>query len=151
MLFLLKLIITFWGADPHPVLFLLTSFKLEAIPDTLAHALLELCWIIPPQACSLDVSGRLVVWARQHGYDGEENGFGCLDGGPAFGGRFVAVLVFFGRVEDRDADFAVRVDFAVLVGHVARSSMHERWWRGSLLGWKMGVSKRILGGSIGYS
>lgn len=95
---------------PLPPSTLPLTLLLQTIPHTLPHPLLELSRIIPPQRRSLDIRRRLVVGARQHGDDGEQDGFGGLHGRPALGGGFVAVLVFFGRVQDRDAYVAVCVD-----------------------------------------
>ena len=130
------------------------SLKLEAVPNALAHPLLELGCVIAPQRRRLDIRRRFVVGARQHGYDREQDGLGRLHGGPALGGGFVAVLVFFWRVKDRDADFAVLVD-CPQPSAWGYTCARELPWSGLasdlLLGWKMGVSKRILGGMSGYS
>lgn len=87
-----------------------TLLKLQTIPHTLPHPLLKLRRIIPPQARRLHIRRRLIVRAGQHGDNAKKNRFGCLHGRPAFRGGFVAVLVFFGWVQDRDAYFAVLVD-----------------------------------------
>ena len=39
-----------------------------------------------------------------------------MDGAPAFGNVLVSVFVFFGRMQDRDADDAVRIDVRVKKG-----------------------------------
>jgi hypothetical protein len=122
------------------------SLKLQAVPHTLPHALLKLWRIVSPQTRGLDVSRRLVVGAGQHGYDGEKNGFGCLDGRPALGGGFIAIFVFFWRVEDGDAHVAVRVDCSGLVGGCRGEGVWDRRTVGvedgcleAHLGWQEGV------------
>lgn len=82
----------------------------QALAHTPTHPLLELGRVLAPQPGCLDVGGTLVVGAGQHRDHGEQDGLGGLDGRPALGSRFVAVLVFLGRVEDGDADFAVGID-----------------------------------------
>lgn len=84
--------------------------RLQTIPHTLPHLLLKRHRIIPPLPRRLDIRRALVVGTAQHADNGEEDGRGCLDGGPAFRGGFVACAVFFGRVEDGDADGAVCED-----------------------------------------
>ena len=81
-----------------------------ALPHTAAHPLLELGRILSPQPRSFYVCGTLVVRARQHGDDGQQNGLGRLNGRPALGGRLVAELVLLGRVQDGDADVTILVD-----------------------------------------
>lgn len=61
----------------------------------------------------LDVCGALFIGAVKQADDAEENRLGRLDGTPALGGGFVAVLVLFGRVQDGDAELAVLVDVGV--------------------------------------
>lgn len=50
-------------------------------------------------------------------------------------------------MQNRDADVAVLIDYVCQAELLKRLLEIEDL----LLGWKMGVSKRILGGSIGYS
>jgi hypothetical protein len=102
-----------------------TLLKLQTIPNTLPHPLLKLWCVVPPQARGFDIGGRFVVGAGEHGYNGEENGFGCLNGRPAFCGGFVAVLVFFWRVQDRDAYFAVLVDCSVLAADLTHRALSQ--------------------------
>jgi hypothetical protein len=86
---------------------------LQTIPHTFPYPLLKLRRIISPQRRGLDIRWRLVIRTRQHADDREENRFGCLHRGPALRRGFVAVFVFLGGVQDRDAYFAVLVDWVV--------------------------------------
>ena len=83
---------------------------LQAISDAFPYPLLEFLGVLAPEATRLDIRRGLVVWRRKHRDDGEEDRLGGLHGGPALRSRFVAVLVVTWRVEDGDADFAIRVD-----------------------------------------
>lgn len=71
------------------------SLKFQTIPHALPHTLLELGRIVPPEPRGLDVCRTLVIRARQHGDDAEQDRLWRLDGRPALGGGFVAVFVLF--------------------------------------------------------
>jgi len=87
----------------------------QTLPHTPPHPLLKLPPILPPQPRGLDVRRTLVVRTRQHADNAQEDGLGRLHGRPALRRRLVPVLVVFGRVQDRDADFAGLVDCASVV------------------------------------
>lgn len=114
----------------------------QTLPDALAHPLLELLGILPPQTRCFHVRRALVVRARQHGNHGEKDRLRGLHGRPAFCGGLIAVFVFLRGVQDGDADFAVGVDLKHFVrkqvqgrGHTARTirmeqrrlKLHLRW------------------------
>ena len=84
----------------------------QALPHTPADPPLKLPPILPPQSRRLDIRRALIVRTRQHANHAEQNRLGRLHRRPALRGRFVAVFVVFGRVQDRDADFAGGVDCA---------------------------------------
>lgn len=92
---------------PAPIISLGSA---SILPQTRPHIrptpLLELLGIFPPHPRGFHVGGALVVGTAQHADDGEEDGLGGLDGGPALGGVLVAVGVVLRAVEDGDADFA---------------------------------------------
>lgn len=77
-----------------------TSILAQTRPHARATPFAELLGVLAPQPGGLDVGGAFVVGTAQHADDGEDDSFGRLDGRPALRGRFVAVFVFFGRVED---------------------------------------------------
>lgn len=79
----------------------LNSILPQTLPHTLATPFPKLLRILAPQPGRLDIGRALVVGTAQHADDGEDDGFGGLDGRPALGGGFVAVFVFFGGMEDR--------------------------------------------------
>lgn len=86
-------------------------FLPQALPNTPPNPPLKLLRILPPQPGSLHIRRALVVWRRQHRNYRQQNGFGRLHRRPALGGGLVAIFVFFGGVQDRDADFAGWVDW----------------------------------------
>ena len=83
----------------HPV-----SFKLQTIPHTLPHPLLEFRRIIPPQGRRLHIRRTLVVRLSKHAHNRYKNLFNRLNRRPPFRRMFVVVWIVAGRVEDGDAD-----------------------------------------------
>lgn len=117
--------------SPHPQCPPTTKLlKLQTIPHALPHMLLELGRILPPQPCRIRIRRTLVVRTRQHRDDAQQDGLGRLHGRPALGGGFVAPFVFFGRVQDRDADFAVGVDWQVVCNQYVLYLCGEKRGRG---------------------
>jgi len=69
--------------------------------------------LLSKQPRRLDIRGALVVRRVEQADGAQQDCLGCLDGRPSLGGCFVACFVFLGRVEDGDAEAAVRIDVGV--------------------------------------
>lgn len=95
------------------------------LPHTPADTLLKLCRVLSPQPGRLYIRGTLIVGARKHRDDGEQNGLRCLHGRPALRGRFVAVFIFLGRVQDGNADFTVGIDWEIRVSRAVQVLLHS--------------------------
>ena len=82
---------------------LLTSMpsnRLQRSINTPSSASFKFLRIVAPLHSRLHIGGTLVIRRAQHTNDAEQNGLWGLHGGPALGCGFVAVLVFFGRMQD---------------------------------------------------
>ncbi len=86
------------------------GLEAEEVADLLADAALKLGLVLTVELAALDVGARLDVGLGKHAQHGEEDAAHTLDGRPAFRRRLVPQRVVAGRVEDGDADGAVRVD-----------------------------------------
>ena len=81
----------------------------------------------------------------EHANDAEQDLFYALDGAPPLACALVRVGIVAGRVQDRDAHFAVRVDWHVGFSACSAIPFSEGSKRveDSPLGWKRGGSNRI--------
>jgi len=82
----------------------------QALPNIPPNNLLILCPPFPPHPRRIHIRRTLIIRLRQHAHHAYEYLLDALDRGPAFGRLFVLQGIFAGRVQDRDADFAVGVD-----------------------------------------
>jgi hypothetical protein len=118
----------------HPRLDLLdcVSALLLTPPNALSHLLLEGHSVLPPLLRGINIRGTLIIGIIQHRYHTHQNGLHSEYGPPALLGLFLRIHgVFSGRVEDRDADFAILVH--VGVPHL-REEGHGGWHVGEIRG-----------------
>lgn len=110
----------------------LTLILAEALSDALAtpppKILMLALPLLPKHSGSLNIGGTLIVGAVKQADDAEQDCLGGLYGCPALRGRLVAVFVFFGWVEDGDAELAVFVDIGMERNRVLKGEGGRHVW-----------------------
>lgn len=82
-------------------------------PDPFPKVLGPSFLLNPEQLGGLQIRRALVIQFAKQADDADQYGLGGLHRGPALRRALVAVLVLLGRVQDRDAQLARRVDVGV--------------------------------------
>lgn len=89
---------------------LVLSQALPHDPPTYPLELFVPILLFAPQPRSLDVGRAFVVRSVKETDDAQKDRLGCLHRRPTLCSRLVSVLVVLGRVQDRDAEQARRVN-----------------------------------------
>jgi len=97
-----------------PYTMIRSSVHILAVIDAFPATLLKLLRVLSPHLCSLNVCRTLIVRTTEHAYDAKQYRLRCLHGRPALRRRFIAIFVFFGRMQDGNADLAAFVDYEQL-------------------------------------
>ncbi len=90
-----------------PAILLLT----QTCPDVCPTSSPELLWIFTPDLRGLHICGTFVVWTAQHTDNAHEDRFGRLHWRPTLRGVLVSKGIVDGGMQNRDTDFAGRVDY----------------------------------------
>ena len=86
----------------------------QTSPDILPTLPPKLLRILPPHPGCLHIRRALIVRTAQHRNNTQQNRLRRLHGRPPFRGGLVSVFILFRWMKDRDADFAVGVDYIKL-------------------------------------
>jgi hypothetical protein len=81
----------------------------QTLPHILPDNLLILRSLLPPHPRTIYIRRTLIIRLRQHTHHTDENLLHGLNRRPPFRRLFVLHRVFAGRVQNRDADFAVGI------------------------------------------
>lgn len=83
----------------------------QTLLHVLSHDLLIFLPLVPPHLCRIDVRWAFVIWLSQHAHHADKDLLNTLDRRPALGRLLVLMRVVAGRVQDRNAYFAVVVHY----------------------------------------
>ena len=85
---------------------------LHILPDPL----LIRVFVLPQQHACIHIRRARRLRVIEQRDDAQQDRFDTLDGAPALAGALAGHFVFAGRVQDRNAEFAIRVDVWVVEG-----------------------------------
>ena len=107
----------FTNSQSQPLLHLVSNLSLILGPA------------LAPHLSSLDISRALVIRLGKHAHDRDEDLLYALDRRPALRSMLVMVRVIAGRMEDRNADSPVGIDYDRLaeIRHLSVSGDTYRW------------------------